>query len=248
MQDLAPMTVTDARRRIFCAVDTADLAAALELAGALTGLIGGLKLGKELFTANGPQGVREVARAGLPVFLDLKFHDIPATVAGAVRAAVAMSPVMMTVHAAGGGEMLRAAASAAAAAAEERNLPRPLVIAVTVLTSLAAEDLPRIGVGGTPMDQVRRLAALSQESGLDGVVCSGQEAEVLRRQCGPDFRLVVPGIRPAWAGTDDQKRVATPAEAQRLGADYLVIGRPISGAPDPAEAARRIAAELEEAG
>ena len=226
--------------RIFVALDTADLDKALTLAENLDGLVGGVKLGKEFFTALGPEGVREVAAVGLPVFLDLKFHDIPATVAGAVRAAVALEPFMLNVHAAGGEAMMRAAAEAAAEAGEER----PLVLAVTVLTSLWSGDLAATGIESSAAAQVLRLARLAESCGLDGVVCSAREATDLRQEFGADFKLVVPGIRPDWAQTDDQKRTQTPAEAVASGADYLVIGRPITGAADPADAARRIADEL----
>ncbi len=226
--------------RIFAALDTADLEKAVGLAQRLKGLVGGVKLGKEFFTALGPEGVREVAAVGLPVFLDLKFHDIPATVAGAVKAAVALEPFMLNGHAAGGEAMMRAAAEAAAEAGEER----PLVLAVTVLTSLWSGDLAATGIESPAAAQVLRLARLAESCGLDGAVCSAREATDLRQEFGADFKLVVPGIRPDWAQTDDQKRTQTPAEAVASGADYLVIGRPITGAADPADAARRIADEL----
>ena len=226
--------------RIFVALDTVDLDRALALGRGLKGLVGGVKLGKEFFTALGPDGVHAVAELGLPIFLDLKFHDIPATVAGAVRAALALNPFMLNVHASGGEAMMRAAADAVSP-----DPGRTLILAVTVLTSLADEDLAAIGVDGDAASQVLRLAKLAKQSGLDGVVCSAREAEALRAALGNDFKLVVPGIRPDWAGTDDQKRITTPAEAIARGADYLVIGRPITGADDPADAARRIAAELD---
>lgn len=226
--------------RLFVALDTVDAGRALSLARGLAGLIGGVKLGKEFFTANGPAGVERVARAGLPVFLDLKFHDIPQTVAAAVTAAVALRPFMLTVHALGGAAMLRAAAGAAGAAGSER----PLLVAVTVLTSLDEGDISDLGLAGPVLDRVLALARLAQDCGLDGVVCSPLEAAVLRRELGPAFKLVVPGIRPAWAASGDQKRVMTPADALAAGADYLVIGRPITGADDPADAALRIAAEM----
>lgn len=226
--------------RIFVALDTADLEKAVGLAQQLKELVGGIKLGKEFFTALGPEGVREVSAVGLPVFLDLKFHDIPATVAGAVRAALALKPVMLNVHAAGGETMMRAAAEAAAEAGEER----PLVLAVTVLTSLWSGDLAATGIESPAGAQVLRLARLAESCGLDGVVCSAREATDLRHEFGEDFKLVVPGIRPDWAQTDDQKRTQTPAEAVASGADYLVIGRPITGDPDPADAAKRIVDEL----
>jgi len=225
--------------RIFVALDTTDLDHALSLASALQGLVGGVKLGKEFFTALGPEGVNAVSALGMPVFLDLKFHDIPSTVAGAVNAALPLAPFMLNVHASGGAAMMRAAADAAAGAQL-----RPLVLAVTVLTSLGDEDLAATGVTGNAAAQVMRLAELAGRCGLDGVVCSAREAEALRAKMGNDFKLVVPGIRPDWAATDDQKRITTPSQAVKLGADYLVIGRPITGAADPAIAAKRIAEEL----
>jgi orotidine-5'-phosphate decarboxylase len=232
--------------RVFAAIDTPDLARAAALAQALRGAVGGIKIGKELFTAHGPDGVRGVA-GGERLFLDLKFHDIPNTVAGAVRAAVHLHPFIVNVHASGGRAMMQAAAEAAREAAEDLDVPRPLVIAVTVLTSLDDADLEAVGQRGPAADQVKRLAALTQKCGLDGVVCSPREIKALRKLCGPDFALVVPGIRPAWAATGDQKRIMTPGEAIALGADYLVIGRPITSAPDPAAAARRVADEIAEA-
>ncbi|MBT7943228.1 MAG: orotidine-5'-phosphate decarboxylase [Alphaproteobacteria bacterium] len=225
--------------RIFVALDTTDLDHALALGRDLAGLVGGVKGGKEFFTALGPDGVRAVTELGMPVFLDLKFHDIPATVAGAVRAALALNPYMLNVHASGGAAMMQAAAAASGEAAD-----KPLVLAVTVLTSLSDDDLASVGVGGDTASQVLRLAQLAQLSGLDGVVCSAREAEALRAALGPDFKLVVPGIRPDWAASDDQKRITTPSQAVALGADYLVIGRPITGADNPAAAAKRIADEL----
>ncbi len=224
---------------VFCALDTTDVDRAASLAQSLKDHVGGLKIGKEFFTAHGPAGVRRVVPEGTPLFLDLKFHDIPNTVAGAVRAATALSPAILNVHAAGGRAMMEAARTAA----QESETP-PWVLAVTVLTSLDASDLADIGVHGSPADQVVRLATLAQRAGLDGVVCAAQEIAALRRECGPDFKLVVPGIRPANSATGDQKRTMTPAEAAGLGADVLVIGRPITNAPDPAAAAQAIAAEL----
>ena len=230
----------DPSDRIFVALDTPDLDKALALAEGLRGLVGGVKLGKEFFTAQGPAGVNVVSALGVAVFLDLKFHDIPATVAGAVGAALAMKPFMLSVHASGGEAMMWAAADAAREVGDER----PLVIAVTVLTSLWSGDLAATGIESSAAAQVLRLARLAESCGLDGVVCSAREATDLRREFGQDFKLVVPGIRPDWAQTDDQKRTQTPAEAVASGADYLVIGRPITGAADPADAARRIAEEL----
>jgi orotidine-5'-phosphate decarboxylase len=229
------------RQRIFAALDTTDAGRAVALAKNLAGRVGGVKLGKEFFTANGPQGVREVSKVGLPVFLDLKFHDIPATVAAAVRAALPLRPFMINVHAQGGASMMRAAAKAAMSGGDGR----PLVLAVTVLTSLDGGDLKACGVDDGPGTQVLRLARLAKECGLDGVICSPREAALLRRELGGDFKLVAPGVRPHWAAGDDQKRTMTPADAVRAGADWLVIGRPITGAADPAAAAEKIVAEID---
>jgi len=228
--------------RIFVALDTTDVETAKSLAEQLRGLVGGVKLGKEFFTANGPQGVEAVSAVGMPVFLDLKFHDIPNTVAGAIRAANGLAPKFVNVHAGGGAKMMVKAAEAAA----EKGGERSLVLGVTVLTSMGEDDLHGIGVEGAVLDQVVRLAKLAQESGLDGVVCSAKEIAAIRDACGPDFILMVPGIRPAWAATDDQKRIMTPKDAVAAGADYLVIGRPITQADDPVEAARKIAEELDD--
>lgn len=225
---------------VFCALDTTDETRAVTLAQTLKGAVGGLKIGMEFFNANGPAGFRKVAEAGQPIFLDLKLHDIPNTVAGGIRAVLPLKPAIVNVHASGGPAMMRAAAEAAAEAGDKR----PLVIAVTVLTSMDASDLAAIGVSGNPRDQVLRLASLARDCGLDGVVCSAHEIEPLRAELGPDFKLIVPGIRPAGAAVADQKRVMTPEEALALGADVLVIGRPITGAADPRRAAEEIAASL----
>ena len=233
--------------RIFVPLDTPDLERALALVRQLAGLIGGVKIGKEFFTALGPQGVVKVAELGMPLFLDLKFHDIPNTVAGAVRSGVHLRPLIVDVHTQGGRAMMAAAADAARDEAASLGIARPLVLGVTVLTSLDASDLNDIGVAAGTQDQVVRLARLAQASGLDGVVCSGEEIVPLRAALGADFKLLVPGIRPAWSATGDQKRILTPGEAVRRGADFLVIGRPISDAPDPRAAAQRIADEIAEA-
>lgn len=235
----------DAKSRIFVALDTGNLDRAAKLATALAGEVGGIKVGKELFTAHGPDGVRAVA-GGEPLFLDLKFHDIPNTVAGAVRAASHLRPFLLNVHASGGRAMMVTAAEANREAAEDNGVPRPLLLGVTVLTSLAENDLAELGLSGSAEDQVKRLAVLAQESGLDGVVCSPKEIAPLRALCGAGFLLVVPGIRPSSADAGDQKRIMTPAEALAEGADYLVIGRPITAAPDPVVAARKIISEIGE--
>lgn len=226
--------------RIFAALDTTDLDRAVSLASDLAGHVGGAKVGKEFFTSHGPQGVRKVSEAGMPVFIDLKWHDIPNTVAGAVRASLPLKPAFVNVHASGGPAMLRAAADAAA----EAGADRPLVLAVTVLTSMDDEDLKAVGINSTATEQVMRLAQLAEANGIDGVVCSAREIGAIRKACDEGFKLMVPGIRPTWAATGDQKRIMTPRDAIDQGADYLVIGRPITGAENPVDAAKRIADEL----
>ena len=227
------------RNPILCAIDTADLDQARGLVGTVAGAVGGVKLGLEFFVAHGSAGVRTMTGggAGLSLFLDLKLHDIPNTVAGAVRAARPLDPLFLTLHCAGGAAMLRAAV-------EARGNSRTKLLGVTVLTSLDDSDLAATGQVGPAPAQVQRLALLAKSAGLDGVVCSPQELAMLRDACGKDFLLVVPGIRPAGAALGDQKRVQTPRAAIEAGADYLVIGRPITEAPDPAAAARAILAEL----
>ncbi|MGO1119904.1 orotidine-5'-phosphate decarboxylase [Rhodovibrionaceae bacterium A322] len=233
----------EAWQRIYVALDTTDLAKARELVDSLRGKVGGFKIGKEFFSAQGPDGVRAVL-GGEPLFLDLKFHDIPNTVASALRATSHLQPRIVNVHAAGGPAMLAASSQAVREAAEDLETERPWLIAVTVLTSLDDADLEAVGQHGPAEDQVIRLAKLAQSNGLDGVVCSPKEITALRAACGPDFKLVVPGIRPAWAASGDQKRIMTPSDAVKAGADVLVIGRPITAADDPTAAAKRIAEEL----
>lgn len=230
---------------ILVAIDTPDIERAKTLAAGLSGVAGGIKLGLEFFNAQGPQGVKTVAGDGGDLFLDLKYHDISNTVAGAVRAAMPLRPMILDVHAAGGAGMMRAARGAAAAESVRLGIRRPLVIAVTVLTSLDDGDLAATGQQGPAAAQVVRLAALAQECGLDGVVCSPLEIEAIRAACGEDFTLVVPGIRPAGAAAGDQKRTMTPREAVAAGADWLVIGRPITGAADPVAATREILADIQ---
>jgi orotidine-5'-phosphate decarboxylase len=234
-------------RRVFCALDTTDLGWAERMSTTLAPNLGGIKLGLEFYGAHGPAGVRRVAEvSGARVFLDLKLHDIPNTVAGAVRAVAACRPYMLNVHAAGGRAMLEAARDAAAEAAAKGGFERPRMLAVTVLTSLDDADLAEVGQKGPALDQVKRLTDLTHRAGLDGVVCSAEESAALRALHGPDFLLVVPGIRLAAAG-DDQKRVVTPAEAVRRGASYIVIGRPITQAKDPGRAVDDIARHMAEA-
>jgi len=224
---------------VFAALDTPDLSRALEIAKSIRPHVGGLKVGLEFITALGPDAVRRIVEIGAPVFADTKFHDIPNTVAGASKAIASLGISVFNIHASGGEAMMRAAKDAAASVN-----PNVKLIAVTVLTSLEDSDLDAVGQKKPARDQVLRLAELAKKSGLDGVVCSAHEIEPIRKAIGPDFMLVVPGIRPAGADIADQKRVMTPVDALKKGADILVIGRPIVGAPDPGQAARQIAVSL----
>jgi orotidine-5'-phosphate decarboxylase len=202
------------------------------------------KVGLELFTAEGPALFRKLKALRKAIFLDLKLHDIPNTVAGAVRSAFKHGVQMMTLHTSGGREMMAKAAETARERAAETGRPKPVLLGVTVLTSLKGADLEEVGQPSEVASQVLRLAGLAKTAGLDGVVCSPQEIEVLRREYGRELVIVTPGIRPVWAAAQDQKRIMTPAEAVAKGADYLVIGRPITGAPDPNEAFLRVVEEL----
>lgn len=225
--------------RLIPALDTGDAARAAALAAALAPRCGVLKVGLELFCAAGPAAVAAVARHA-PVFLDVKLHDIPNTVAGAIRSLLPLRPAMVTLHAAGGPAMI----AAARAEAEKAGAERPMLLAVTVLTSIDAATLAATGVADAPSGQVLRLARMAVAAGADGLVCSPQEAAVLRQALGPGPALVVPGVRPAGSAAGDQARTATPQEAVAAGADWIVVGRPITGAPDPAAAAAAIAASL----
>ncbi len=229
---------------VFVAIDTTDIAAAKQLIDSIAPITGAIKLGLEFFTAHGPQVAAELTPPKTALFLDIKLHDIPNTVAGAITAACKLAPYCITIHTSGGEAMLKTARDAADAAAVKLKVPRPKLMGVTVLTSLLDDDLKVIGQI-TPVDnQVRRLALLAQDCGLDGVICSPHELRDLRTLCGPDFMLISPGIRLAGANNDDQRRVMSPGEALAAGADYLVIGRPITGAQDPAQAAADILASL----
>ncbi len=232
--------------QLLVALDVDTAARALTLAEQLRGVAGGFKIGSRLFTSEGPPVVEALVREGHRVFLDLKFHDIPNTVAGAVQAATRLGVWMLNVHASGGGEMMRTARAAAVEAAERRHAPPPLVIAVTVLTSLDAPALAGLGVSRALGDHVEALASLAQEAGLDGVVASPQETARLRARCGPAFAIVTPGIRgagPVAGPRDDQARTLGACDALAAGASYIVVGRPIIGAPDPRAAAERLVAE-----
>jgi len=234
----------DARARLAVALDLPDRASLLAMARRVAPEAGFLKLGLEAFVAEGPSLVRDVVASGTDVFLDLKLHDIPNTVGRAAAAAGATGAAIVNCHASGGRDMMRAFGEAGRAGAAKAGRPVPRLIAVTVLTSLDGPALGEIGFSGAPRDAAVRLAALAQDSGLDGVVCSPEEIAAIRAACGEDFLLVVPGVRPTGEERGDQRRVATPAEAIRAGADLLVVGRPITSAADPAAAAREIVREI----
>lgn len=227
---------------IFCAIDTPDLDRAKALAGQIGPVTGGIKLGLEFFCTHGPDGIRRVMDEApdAALFLDLKFHDIPNTVAAALRTVTRIGPAFVNVHAAGGAAMMRAGYDALRDEAAKCNITPPRLLAVTILTSFDGPTLSAVGQGDDIIAQVTRLATLTRDCGLDGVVCSAHEIAPLRRHLGPDFTLMVPGIRPAGAATGDQKRIMTPDEAVATGASHLVIGRPITEAADPAQAARSI--------
>lgn len=232
---------------IICAIDVKEPTKALELCNNIKPYIGVIKLGLEFFTINGPEGVKAIQACGLPVFLDLKFHDIPNTIAEAVRSSVRLGVDMLTIHTSGGKTMMKAAAEAAGDEAAKLGVKAPLVLGVTVLTSMDGSDLKEIGIGREVAKQVMHLAGLAKESGLGGVVCSPLEIGLIKKECGDSLKLIVPGIRPDGGGGDDQKRVLTPKQAVTAGADYMVIGRPITKAEKPELAAKEIMLSIKNA-
>jgi orotidine-5'-phosphate decarboxylase len=232
----------DACNKIIFALDVNDFSEIDRYASILSDRVGMFKVGKELFTSCGPAAVRAVQRHGGKVFLDLKYHDIPNTVANAMLEAARLGVQLANLHALGGGEMMEK--SATAVQKEFGNSERPKLLAVTILTSSTEATLRQIGIMHSVQDMVVRLARLAKESGMDGVVASPLEIELIRAACGPDFLIVTPGVRPSFAAADDQKRIMTPVEAVAAGADFLVIGRPIAKALDPAAAAQLIAEEI----
>lgn len=235
------------KERLIFALDVDDLAEARHWIATLRGEVGTVKIGLQLFVRIGPEGLRRLLSQELQVFLDLKLHDIPNTVAQATRAVVALGVRMFTVHTLGGPEMLAACAEAAADEASRMHIPRPLILGVTLLTSLDEAAIRTLGFHQGIRDQALRLAELASRAGLDGVVTSSQEVEVIKRACGASFLTVVPGIRPRAAGgePDDQRRTGTPMEAVQKGADFLVLGRPLRQSPDPARTAREVVEEIE---
>lgn len=230
--------------RLIVALDVDTEAKAVNLAGLLKNDVKLFKIGLELFTSAGPAVIGKIKAMGPGVFLDLKFHDIPNTAARAVRAATRLGVFMTNVHALGGYEMMKAAAEAAADEAKKLKTEKPKILAVTILTSMDEKALKKVGLDVNMEKQVLKLAVLAREAGLDGVVSSPAEAELIRREVGPGFLIVTPGVRPAWAAAGDQKRIATPKDAVGNGADYIVVGRPVTEAKDPAEAARKILQEM----
>jgi len=236
------------RERLIVALDVGDLGEVKELVKLLASEVGMFKVGKQLFTHAGPQAVRLIQELGGEVFLDLKFHDIPNTVAKAAVEATRLGVKMFNVHASGSLEMMRVTAKEARRVCHQQNLRKPIMLAVTVLTSLNQDDLKRVGVDGRVADQVVRLALLTKEAGMDGVVASPHEVADIRSACGRRFVIVTPGIRPRDAGRNDQQRVMTPADAIQASVDYIVVGRPILAAKDPVAAARKIIAEMQGAG
>lgn len=235
------------KERVIVALDVDTREEVRELCSLLSGEVGMFKVGMQAFYRMGRELLEELRRGEAGIFLDLKLHDIPNTVAQSCRALTGLGVQIVNVHASGGRDMMRAAREAVGDEAARLSIPRPRVIAVTVLTSLGDGDLTEIGYRAGARDAAAGLARLAQESGLDGVVCSPWEAAGVREACGPGFLTVTPGVRPSAGGTQDQKRVMTPAEAIRQGADYLVIGRPITQAGDPVQAVRSIVREMEEA-
>jgi orotidine-5'-phosphate decarboxylase len=236
------------RERLIVALDVGDLGEVKELVKLLASEVGMFKVGKQLFTHAGPQAVRLIQELGGEVFLDLKFHDIPNTVAKAAVEATRLGVKMFNVHASGSLEMMRATVKEARRVCHQQNLRKPIMLAVTVLTSLNQDDLKRVGVDGRVADQVVRLALLTKEAGMDGVVASPHEVADIRSACGRRFVIVTPGIRPRDAGRNDQQRVMTPADAIQASVDYIVVGRPILAAKEPVAAARKIIAEMQNAG
>src|SRR5260370_674756 len=243
-QGAATPIIPSASQKLILALDFARLNEALDMARSLAGVVGLFKINIHLFTAAAPDAGRKIGTLGAGIFLDLKYHDIPNTLAGAISAAAELPKVrLLDLHATGSEAMMRAGAQALA----NRGADRPRLLGITILTSLSQPDLRRVGIGGTPGSRALSLAKLAKRCGLDGVVASPKEVRQIRRGCGRDFLIVVPGIRPAQVAPgrrDDQARVATPAEAIRAGADYLVVGRPITATPDPAAAARAILEEI----
>ena len=233
-----------AKERLIVALDVDTKDKALELAAKLRDRVGIFKIGLELFSSCGPEIVRDIRKTGARVFLDLKFHDIPNTAAKAAASVTKLGVFMLNVHALGGYDMMKKCAESVRAEASKLKIEKPLLIAVTILTSMDENSLKKAGLNDNMESQVLRLSLLAKDAGLDGVVASPSEVKSIRERTGEDFLIVTPGVRPLWAAADDQKRFRTPEEAIKSGADYIVVGRPITGAADPVEAARKVLEEM----
>ena len=233
----------NSKKKIIVAIDTIDTNEALKITKLIPD-VGAFKLGLEYFCANGPKGISKISETGVKIFLDLKFHDIPNTVAGALRASLNLEPYMMTVHLSGGYNMLHRTMEEVKEYCSKKSLKRPLILGVSVLTSIDNNDFSSLGIKGKVEDQVVRLAKLAENSGLDGLVCSAKELKIVKREVGKNLILVTPGIRPAGGEINDQKRILTPAQAIKDGANFLVIGRPITSVDDPQEALNNISLEI----
>ena len=233
----------NSKKKIIVAIDTIDTNEALKITKLIPD-VGAFKLGLEYFCANGPKGISKISETGVKIFLDLKFHDIPNTVAGAIRASLNLEPYMMTVHLSGGYNMLDRTMEEVKEYCSKKSLKKPLILGVSVLTSIDNNDFSSLGIKGKVEDQVVRLAKLAENSGLDGLVCSAKELKIVKREVGKNLILVTPGIRPAGGEVNDQKRILTPAQAIKDGANFLVIGRPITSVDDPQEALNNISLEI----
>ena len=233
----------NSKKKVIVAIDTIDTNEALKITKLIPD-VGAFKLGLEYFCANGPKGISKISETGVKIFLDLKFHDIPNTVAGAIRASLNLEPYMMTVHLSGGYNMLHRTMKEVKEYCSKKSLKRPLILGVSVLTSIDNSDFSALGIKGKVEDQVVRLAKLAEYAGLDGLVCSAKELKIVKREVGKNLILVTPGIRPAGGEVNDQKRILTPAQAIKDGANFLVIGRPITSVDDPQEALNNISLEI----
>ena len=233
----------NSKKKIIVAIDNIDTNEALKITKLIPD-VGAFKLGLEYFCANGPKGISKISETGVKIFLDLKFHDIPNTVAGAIRASLNLEPYMMTVHLSGGYNMLDRTMEEVKEYCSKKSLKRPLILGVSVLTSIDNNEFSSLGIKGKVEDQVVRLAKLAENSGLDGLVCSAKELKIVKREVGKNLILVTPGIRPAGGEVNDQKRILTPAQAIKDGANFLVIGRPITSVDDPQEALNNITLEI----
>ena len=233
----------NSKKKIIVAIDTIDTNEALKITKLIPD-VGAFKLGLEYFCANGPKGISKISETGVKIFLDLKFHDIPNTVAGAIRASLNLEPYMMTVHLSGGYNMLDRTMEEVKEYCSKKSLKKPLILGVSVLTSIDNNEFSSLGIKGKVEDQVVRLAKLAENSGLDGLVCSAKELKIVKREVGKNLILVTPGIRPAGGEVNDQKRILTPAQAIKDGANFLVIGRPITSVDDPQEALNNISLEI----